>query len=265
MFSMKFKYSIFTKPFKNISAEELGEKVSGLGFNAIEFPLRDGYQVEPANAEKDLPKLVDTLGKYGVEISSIASSTSETIFAGCAVAGIKIIRIMASVDKAKRYLEWESNFIKYLDGLVPLCEKYGVTVGIQNHFGRMASGTMELRRLVEPFDAKYIAAIWDTAHSGLAGEEPEQALDIIWDKLCLINFKNAYYRQINGPEADQAEWKPYFTLGRYGAAHYPRIAAYIKQRGYKGDICLPAEYTNEDFAEKLVPIELEYVQSLLES
>lgn len=56
MFSIKYKYSVFTKPFKCISAEELGEKVSGLGFNAIEFPLRDGYQVEPVNAEKGLPK-----------------------------------------------------------------------------------------------------------------------------------------------------------------------------------------------------------------
>lgn len=114
----------------------------------------------------------------------------------------------------------------------------------------MASGTMELRRLLEPFDVKHIAAIWDTAHSGLAREEPEQALDIIWNKICLINFKNACYRQINGPEADQAEWKTYFTLGRYGAAHYPRIAAYMKEHGYKGDICLPAEYTNEEFGRK---------------
>ncbi|WP_334195750.1 sugar phosphate isomerase/epimerase family protein [Muricomes intestini] len=261
---MKYKYSIFTKPFKNISAEELGAKVSELGFDAIEFPLREGFQVEPARAESDLPKLADTLKGYGVEIASVASSTDESVFSACAMTGVKILRIMANAEKGKRYFQWEKDYAKYLEGLVPLCEKYGVTVGIQNHYGTMASATMELRRILEPFDWKYIAAVWDVAHSGLAGEVPELALDIIWDKLCLINFKNAYYRQINGPEADQAEWKPYFTLGRYGAAHYPRIAAYIKERGYRGYICLPAEYTDESLVEKLVPVELEYVKSLLE-
>ena len=77
---MKYKYSIFTKPFKNISAEELGAKVSELGFDAIEFPLREGFQVEPARAESDLPKLADTLKGYGVEIASVASSTDEPVF-----------------------------------------------------------------------------------------------------------------------------------------------------------------------------------------
>lgn len=262
---MKYTYSVFTKPFKNITTEELGEKVSKLGFGAIEFPLRDGYQVEPKNAESDLPKLANTLKGYGIEIASVASSPNESVFSACAIAGINVIRIMANVDKNRKYLEWENDFIKYLEGLVPLSEKYGVTVGIQNHFGRMASGTMELRRLIEPFDTKHIAAIWDAAHSGLAGEVPEQALDIIWDKLCLINFKNAYYRQVNGPESYQVEWEPYFTLGRYGTAHYPRIAKYLKENCYSGCICLPAEYTNESLVEELVPIELKYVQSLLEN
>lgn len=261
---MKYRYSIFTKPYKELSPNELGEKVHSLGFDAIEFPLREGFQVEPDDAETGLPKLVETLKEYDVAISSVASSTDENIFAACASADVKILRIMASVDTSKRYLEWESDFKHYLDTLLPLCEKYGVTVGIQNHYGRMASSTMELRRILEDYDPKYIAAIWDTAHSGLAGEVPEQALDIIWDRLCLVNFKNAYHRRINGPEAKQAEWQPYFTLGRHGSAHYPRIAAYLKERGYTGDICLPAEYTAENMVSQLVLTELEYVKSLME-
>jgi sugar phosphate isomerase/epimerase len=123
---------------------------------------------------------------------------------------------------------------------------------------------MELRRIIEKFDPSVVAAVWDAAHSGLAGECTEQALDIIWDRLCLVNFKNGYYRRVNGPEAPYAKFEPYFTLGRHGAADYRRIAAYIKERGYKGDICLPAEYSEESLVDELAPIELAYVKSLLE-
>ena len=55
------RYSVFTKPWKTQSVDELIEIIHKMGYNAIEFPLRDGYQVEPANAERDLPKLVARL------------------------------------------------------------------------------------------------------------------------------------------------------------------------------------------------------------
>ncbi len=260
---MPRRYSIFTKPYRELTPDQLGKKVRSLGFDAVEFPLRPGYQLEPQHAEKGLPKLAHTLAQYGVAIASVASATDEACFAGCAAAGVKILRIMAMADAGKPYLMWEQDCKRYLSGLVPLCERYGVTVGVQNHFGRGASGTMELRRLVEDFDPLHIAAVWDAAHSGLAGEEAEQALDIIYDRMCLVNFKNAYYRRVNGPEADRALWQPYFTSGAHGQADYPRIVAYLKGRGYAGDICLPAEYTDEALVDVLAPADLRYVQSLM--
>lgn len=261
---MVYRYSLFTKPYKTLPPEELARKVAGMGFTAIEYPLREGYQVSLDDAENGMAALAKVMGDYGITISSVASATEEWAFAACQAAGCGILRIMASVDGNQRYLDWEKSYIRYLEELEPLARKYGVTIGIQNHFGRMVSGTMELRRIIEKFDPAVVAAVWDAAHSGLAGECTEQALDIIWDHLCLVNFKNGYYRRVNGPEAPYAKFEPYFTLGRHGAADYRRIAAYIKERGYKGDICLPAEYSEESLVDELAPIELAYVKSLLE-
>lgn len=264
---MSYRYSIFTKPFKNFTMDELGAKIRSLGFNAIEFPLRDGYQVEPKDAERRLPVLANTLKKYGIAISSVASGTDEHIFAALQSIGCSILRIMAPSDgekKGRAYFAWQAEFIKYLEKLEPLARKYNVTLGVQNHFGGMCSATMELKCAVDKFDPKYVAAIWDCAHAGLAGENMEQALDIIWDHMCLVNFKNAYNTRINGPEAPVAKFKPYFTLGRHGAADYTEIARYLKAREYKGDICLPAEYTDEPLVEALAPIELAFVKSLME-
>ena len=256
------KYSIFTKPWPKLTPDELGAKISGWGFDGIEFPLRDGFQVEPAAAEKDLPILAKKLSEYGVSITSVASSTDESVFAACQAAGVPIIRIMAGFDLEKGYLNCEKDFRARLDGLQPLCEKYGVKIGVQNHYGPMVFNSMELRHLLEGFDTNYIGAVWDAAHSGLSGEIAAQALDIIWDKLILVNIKNAYWRATNGPEALRTKWDPYFTLGRHGMASYEDIINYLVKRGYNGDICLPAEFSDEPLVEALTPVEFEYIKEL---
>ena len=259
---MPRRYSLFTKPYKTLTMEELAQKAAGMGFTAIEYPLREGYQVDLNDAENGMAKLSRVMDEYGLAVSSVACAAEEWAFAACRAAGCRIVRIMAGVGEGMRYLDWENSYIRYLEGLETLAGKYGVTVGIQNHYGRMASGTMELKRLVERFDPRAIAAVWDAAHSGLAGEQAEQALDIIWDNLCLVNFKNAYYCRTNGPEAPYAKFEPYFTLGRHGFADYAKIAEYLINRGYAGDICLPAEYTDGGLVDSLAPVELAYVKSL---
>ncbi|MCL2527999.1 MAG: sugar phosphate isomerase/epimerase [Defluviitaleaceae bacterium] len=259
------KYSVFTKPWREISIDELSKKVAGWGFDGIEFPLRPGYQVEPENAEKDLPAMAAKMKDYGLSIMSVASGTDENIFAACQAADVPIIRVMAGFDLKKGYLNCEKEFRTYLDGLQPLCEKYKVKVGVQNHNGPMVFNSMELKSLLEGFDPALIGAVWDAAHSGLAGEIAAQGLDIIWDKLLLVNLKNAYWKEQNGPEAEEVTWQPYYTLGRYGMASYPEIIDYLKTRGYKGDICLPAEYTDEPQVERLTPVELAYVKSLYDN
>lgn len=262
--SRKYQYSIFTKPWKSLPLDELGKFVQSLGCDGIEFPLRKGFQVEPDNAITDLPKLVKKMNEYGLCVFSVAASTEEKIFAACQVAGVSIIRIMVPIDPQKGYMASEKEMKQELDKVVKLCEKYEVKVGIQHHYGTFISNSMETRHLIESYDPKYISAIWDAAHSGLAGEEPEFGLDILWSHLCMVNLKTAYYRQINGPEAKEALWERYFTTGRHGMSSWSRIAEYLKKRDYSGIICLPAEYTDEQNVGKYIEEDVKYVKSLLE-
>ena len=66
-------WSLFTKPWKTATAEELGALAARLGFTGIEFPLRAGYQVDLADAERGLVSLGKTLAQYGVRIPSGAA------------------------------------------------------------------------------------------------------------------------------------------------------------------------------------------------
>ncbi len=264
MESPEYIFSVFTKPWKNMQVEELGKLVRDMGFDAIEFPLRKGFQVEPDNAEKGLPQLAVKLNEFGIKITSVAATLEEKVFAGCAAAGIPVIRIMFTVDPELGYMACEEKAKRELEKVLPLCEKYGVKVGVQQHFGFYVNSSMEVRHLIEDFDPKHIGAIWDAAHSGLAGEEPEQALDILWSHLCMVNLKNAFYKRVNGPEAGEAVWHRYFTTGPHGLCSWSRAVRYLKKRGYQGVICLTAEYDDENNVVQYCREDLKYIKSLLE-
>jgi len=259
----KIVYSIFTKPWGALTLDELAGLIAEIGADGVEFPLRDGFQVEPGNAERDLPKLVRALGKRSLKVYSVASSPVERVFAACAESGVPLIRIMLGHDLAGDYLETEKDMRRQIERFLPLCERYGVKVGVQQHCGPGVNNSMELLHLLGGYDPKLVGGVWDAAHSGLAGEEPEQAIDIIWSHLALVNFKNATYIRANGPEAALARYDRHFTTGSQGLCSWERAVSHLKKRGYTGNICMPAEYTDIDNTVSYIKQDLKYLKRLV--
>ncbi len=123
---------------------------------------------------------------------------------------------------------------------------------------------MGIRHLIEKYDPRHIGAVLDFAHCALNGEIPELALDIVWSHLRMVNFKNAYWQRTNGPEAQAAAYKVYWTSGRQGLASWARVAQELKQRGYSGPICLTAEYSDDAAVDRLISEDITYARSLFE-
>jgi len=258
-------FTVFTKPWPNDSIEELAARVSGLGFEGAEVPVRPGFQVEPENAEKGLHELVERFADRQLTVVSIASTLEERVFAACAASGITLIRVMAPVSRG-RYISSEAAVRRQLVDAVALCEHYGVRIGVQQHYGDHVSDAVGLRSLLEGVDSRWVGAIWDAAHDALAGLEPENGLDIVWERLFMVNLKNAYYERTNGPEAEVAEWSRHFTTGPHGLASWVRVATELQRRGYLGAVCLTAEYeyTDPDTVERLCRQDLAYAKGLFE-
>jgi sugar phosphate isomerase/epimerase len=252
-------WSVFTKPWPSLSATELGDKVAALGFSAVELPVREGFQVNPDRVERDLPTFAAALADRAVGIHSVASSTDEAVFAACAAVGVAIIRVMLPVGESG-YLATEKTIRQWLDDTMPLCERYGVQVGIQPHHGRYISDATGLRALIADYPSRYVGAVWDGAHDALAGQQPEYSLELLWSHLAMVNLKNGFYLRTSGPESN-AEWRTYFTTGAQGLADWPRIAAYLDSRSYAGAICLTAEYSAGGVDEFIGP-DLTYAKSL---
>ncbi len=258
--------AVFVKPWKNLSLHELGAHVHHLGFEWIELPVRTGFACQPQSIERDLPEAVRVLGEQGVRILNVAVDLpldDERLYAACAGAGVDLNRIMFRTGK-RNYWEAEDEARRQLDKALPLCEQYGVRLGVQNHSNDFV-GVHEfgLYNLLKDYDRRYVGAIWDAAHNALEGMAPEAAVDVVADLLYIVNLKNAYWRLISGPEAEVAEWKIYWTSGRQGRASWVRVTDKLKQIGYSGPICLTAEYSDEEAVDRLIVEDLAFAKSLL--
>jgi len=267
-------FTVFTKPWK-MPLEQLAAFVRKLGFDGVELPVRPGYQVEPAAVAGGLAEAVKVMADYGLRIASIAGPTDEPTIEACAAAGVPIIRICVQIDPAAGYLAEERRLQREYGALVPILDRCGVTVGIQNHCDFFVPHAMAIRSLIGRYDRRHFAAVWDPAHCALNGEMPQLAADIVWDHLCMVNLKNAIWRrkeeggatlrvasEAQATQGVAATWEHYWTAGREGFCHWPTVVHELRKRNYRGPVCLTAEYSDHAATDRLIAEDLAFAKSL---
>jgi sugar phosphate isomerase/epimerase len=239
-------FTLFTKPWPELRMAELAKLVRELGFDGVELPVRPGYQVTPETVREGLPEASRILADQGLRIGSIAGPIQEPTIAACGECGVPIIRVMAPIDLATGYRASEDNIRRQYDAALPLLEKHGVAIGVQNHYGPMVGSAIGIMHLIEGYDPRVVGAVLDTAHCGLDGEPDGMAIDIVWSHLLLVNLKSARWRRAAGPEVLDAPWHAHWTLGGQGLTNWREVAGELRRRGYGRDICLPAEYSDPE-------------------
>ena len=261
MSSAGVSFSVFTKKWREKSIEELGDFVRGMGFDGIELPIRVGYPVEPDAIATRLPAAAGKLAAMDVRLTSVAGPTDEATIAACGEAGVPVIRTCPDIG-AEGYLASIERHWRLFDELVPLLEKHGVAIGIQNHCDDWICNAMGVKHLLDRYDSRHIGAIPCAGHTALNGESPHMAIDIIWSHLVQFKLKNAYWKRVNGPEAEDVEWRPHWTTGRQGLASWPRFAAALTERGFGGVVCLDAEYDDGEATDRLIIEDLTFARSI---
>jgi sugar phosphate isomerase/epimerase len=235
--------SVFTKPWK-CSLPELAEKMASLGVDGIELPVRPGYPVTPENAPEKLPQAVAELKKQGLTVYSVAGPVDETMIKACGAAGVRILRTMIRIDKKIGYYASVDNEKRLYQSLLPLLERHGVTIGVQNHCDYWVGSALGIMHAISDFSPQQVGAVLDPAHCGLDGEPEPLAVEICWSHLIMVNLKNAFRKRLNGPEAAEPIWRTWWTTGRHGYTSWRAVAAALNERGYQGPICFCAEYSN---------------------
>ncbi len=243
MQTMTNRVTVFTKPWMSETVAELGALVRKLGFGGVELAVRPGYQVTPENVTKGLPEAAKILADNGVTISSVAGPTDERTIAACAAAGCRIIRVMVPIDRKAGYRATEAKTRMEYDALVPLLKKHGVRLGVQNHCDFFVGSAIGVMHLIEDYDPSVVSVVLDPGHCAVDGEPPEMAIDVAWSHLALVNMKSGSHIRKNGPNAVEAAWEIYWSTAQHSGFSWSAAIDELRRRGYKGDICLPAEYT----------------------
>lgn len=129
--------------------------------------------------------------------------------------------------------------IESMEKLMPAAEKYGVLLGLENHWGlgRTAEGVM---KIVDAVDSPWLQVTMDT---GNFLEDPYDRLEILAPKTVYVQAKTYY---------GDGVW---YTLD----LDYPRIAKLLKQYDYKGYIAL--EFEGKESWKVAIPKSLELLRS----
>ncbi|MBI1290632.1 TIM barrel protein [bacterium] len=258
-----FSFSVFVKPWRELSLAKLAALVSDMGFTGVELPVRPGFVVNPDNARTALREAEQIFSEQGVSITSVAAAPNAGIVRACATCRhIPMIRDMAKIEVGESYLAVERRYIDLYRELTPLLLDCGVRIGLQNHNGRFISNAAGLRRVLDPLDPKAVGAVWDPAHCALAGELPDLAMDLLRDRLYMVNLKNAIMRRTTGPEATEVRWKHYWTAGHMGLAPWSLVSQELQQAGWSGVLTLCAEYADEHAVERLTREDRRYAGTL---
>jgi sugar phosphate isomerase/epimerase len=263
--------TVFTKPWQ-CSLGELAEKLARLGVDGLELPIRPGYPVSPDNMAQTLPQAVELFASYGLTIHSVAGSTTQEMVQVCGNAGIPIIRVCEKVDMKIGYQASVDRIRRTYAELVPDLEKNQVMIGLQNHCNMFIGSAIGAIDVMREFEPRHVGVVLDVAHCALAGEPEVMAIDIAWERLCMVNLKNAVRRQIGTDVYGAANWSTYWTVGKEGYASWQTTVAELKSRGFSGPICLCAEYSNPvgkgdlvgDAVEPLLRQDIAHIKALLE-
>src|SRR5882757_1077286 len=245
---MTYLWSVFTKPWSELAGDALARLVSGLGFAGAEVPVRDTAFLTPAMAQRRLPGFVAQLREHGVTTISVASGLDETIFAGCASAGVPLIRIMAEVGP-DGYAASVRRVRGRLEAAAPLAERYGVQVGVQPHHGRYVPSALGVLQLLDGLPPEHFRVVWDAAHNALAGDDPALTLELVADRLAIVNLKNAVFVPTE-PDRDAVggAWTTWFVPGAEGLANWSAAFEQLRRLGYTGPICLSGQYSDPSVA-----------------
>lgn len=257
-------WAVFTKPWGDLPATTLAPMLADLGFTGVELPVRPGFEVTPANAATELPRVVAILAESGLATISVAADPSEEILAGCAAAGVDLVRVMAPVTDH----DWTSSLTRMREQLASWVEwaaPYGVRIGVQPHHGAWVSTVLGVQTLAEGFGPEQVGIVWDAAHDALAGEDPVTTLTLSGDRLMLVNLKNARYLPRDSSPHNSGPPKTWFGPGSEGLADWPAVIGHLRTTGWDGAICLTAQYNaaqGPDDHARMVGADLAWAQQL---
>jgi len=248
----------------------LADLIADLGFNGIELPVREGFQVEPDTIQDSLTRAVSAFEERGMSIYSVAGDLNEKTARACVENEIPVLRTMLKLQDGKSYSENVEAFQNQCLLLTGALNGSNTTIGLQNHCDEFVSSSVGMMQAIEPLPEELATAVLDLGHIGLEGELEEIAIDIAWSRLSLVNLKNALRYKEGVDERGAVIWNRTWVTGKEGYTSWDKAVAELAKRSFRLPICITCEYKDANHrglsGDDLIPYvkeDLKYLRELL--
>jgi sugar phosphate isomerase/epimerase len=245
----RLKVSVFSKHLQFLAGDALAAAAARLGFDGIDLTLRKGGHVEPERVRQDLPGLVSTIRKHGLEVPMVTTDIvdaetphAEEILRATAELGIRSYRWAGfQYDGKQPYPAQLESMKRRIAGLAALNARYQACAMYHTHSGRNLVGASfwDLYILLKDFDPRVVGVNFDTGHAviegGLGGWI--NSYRILSSRVRGIAVKDFVWGQDAKGEW-QPQWKP---LGQ-GMVKFAEFFAMVKEGGFEGPVQVHFEY-----------------------
>jgi sugar phosphate isomerase/epimerase len=245
----KLKVAIFSKHLQFVKGDELPRLAAEIGFDAIDITVRKGGHIEPDRVRQELPGLVASIRKHGLEVPMITTDITDTTTPYTE----DILRTMA--DLGIRHYRW--NNFRYVDNkpiiaqlqalrpavakLADLNKKYQVCAMYHTHSGvdLVGASFWDLHILMDGMDPNAVGVNFDIGHAtvegGLGGWINN--FRVITDRLRGVAVKDFLWGK-NAKGDWQPQWKP---LGE-GMVRLQKFFPMLAATGFDGPLQMHFEY-----------------------
>ena len=188
----------------------------GLVFSQVHAPMLGEPGVEPAEERK-------------MEVTRRCFQLCEILGAPYLVIHPRLFRDAAGGRNAEKYLTYN---VDYYRQFIPLAEKHGVVIGLENMFGWDAETNMpcpttfstmeEILECMRRLDSDRFTVCLDTGHVNLLGETPAAAARKLGSRLKLLHVHDNHGR-----------YDEHMACG-YGTIDWEAFLAALRGLGYRG-------------------------------
>ncbi|MDB5085115.1 MAG: xylulose 5-phosphate 3-epimerase [Bacilli bacterium] len=231
------------------SLEEVFKQSIQAGFDGVELnlyaPGEVGFTLDTSAAEAE--RILKLASSYGLELKSLStgllwasplsSSDPELRAKGRAVvakqleiAGLlgmeTILVVPGNVDPATSYEVCYSRSQEELKQLLPLAEKRGITIGIENVWNKFLLSPLEMARYIDEFGSSFVGAYFDVGNVLQFGY-PEQWIRILGSRIKKVHVKD-FSRRVGNITG--------FVPLLSGDVNWKEVRAAFREIGYDGYI-----------------------------
>ena len=247
------KLLMFTKHLQPLPVERMAATVSDLGFDGVDLTVRPNGSILPERVVEDLPELASVLSDHGLEIGMFTTALTDA-----SEPHFEDTLRMASEHGVERiklgYYRYESfgNLAARMEEIrarwremVPLAERYGVTICVHTHAGDTipASGEM-LYMMLKGFDPERVAAYVDPGNMACEGPVSawKMSIDLLADCTKLVAVKDFGFFAEEDAERGVTKWSPNLVPLRDGVVDWPLAFESLRAIGYDGYVSVASEY-----------------------